>query len=502
MKKRVLCALCAAAILATGAMAGCSGGGQASTNDAPAASQADNSEQPKDDAESKAEDGGNTAAVTDGTLKGLKATKIGRVKVDASVVNFNEGAIIYQSSGGKFGVISLDGSKDTGAKYALADQLYSSDSSSYTIARTHDITNDNLNTAGLIDKNGEEIIEFKYATFERIGSRYVAAYTADKKTENKDEAILSISKYGTVSTYPDDEGTNFTGKIEIFDLKNKALLKGVTPKTKGTMYSYGQFVSYYDANDRRITVDAKGVEVTDGRTIFDNGAYVLEVNGKSAVYDTDENRLFNFDSKDFEVKYYYAPYYVGVTSDGQYVLLNDSGEKVSALFNQMPDSITADFVVIENKIFELDGTQLFEGYKSIYYDSVNKDAYYATNSSTEDIIFFTKDGNILFKGNTKTDNISANGFTMHQDKNYFNYKDKTFSIKGTIDCGSWLVAQEQGSVQDLIDTRTGEKVVDSYGRFTYTVDRGDKIRYVYAFNSINGQVSRGDFDVYTVATAE
>ena len=144
MKKRVLCALCAAAILATGAMAGCSGGGQASTNDAPAASQADNSEQPKDDAESKAEDGGNTAAVTDGTLKGLKATKIGRVKVDASVVNFNEGAIIYQSSGGKFGVISLDGSKDTGAKYALADQLYSSDSSSYTIARTHDITNDNL----------------------------------------------------------------------------------------------------------------------------------------------------------------------------------------------------------------------------------------------------------------------------------------------------------------------------------------------------------------------
>ena len=49
---------------------------------------------------------------------------------------------------------------------------------------------------------------------------------------------------------------------------------------------------------------------------------------------------------------------------------------------------------------------------------------------------------------------------------------------------------------------TGQALTDNYGSFGAVTDSHDGISYIYAFNSVNGQTSKGDFDVYTVSVGK
>jgi hypothetical protein len=54
-------------------------------------------------------------------------------------------------------------------------------------------------------------------------------------------------------------------------------------------------------------------------------------------------------------------------------------------------------------------------------------------------------------------------------------------------------------VRDLVEIRTGSKLLDtSYGRYETVVSNIGKTQYIYAFNSVNGQVSDGSFDIFSV----
>ncbi len=85
---------------------------------------------------------------------------------------------------------------------------------------------------------------------------------------------------------------------------------------------------------------------------------------------------------------------------------------------------------------------------------------------------------------------------------YFNYSTKTFSIEGS-ERGDWFISQMSGKVYNLIQTRTGEKIIDSsYGSYSIVDDQIDRKQYIIAVNSVNNNVSKGDFDIYQVDFTE
>ena len=104
MKKRVLCALFAAALLATSVMAGCSGG-EASANNTPSSSQADDSKNDASKAEDTESQASSLLSLGNGTLAALKATKVNSVSFEAKSVIRESAGFIYETDDGKFGVM-------------------------------------------------------------------------------------------------------------------------------------------------------------------------------------------------------------------------------------------------------------------------------------------------------------------------------------------------------------------------------------------------------------
>ena len=107
MNKQKLCALFAAVILAAGITSGCSDG----ANNKAASKSSAGKGQTKIEKSIVSE-------ITEGSLEALKATKISHVKIESENVEITASGIIYQGLDGKYGVISPDGSKNTGTVYA------------------------------------------------------------------------------------------------------------------------------------------------------------------------------------------------------------------------------------------------------------------------------------------------------------------------------------------------------------------------------------------------
>ena len=503
MKKRVLCALCAAAMLATGIMAGCSGEKKESTgnesSNSSSQAQNDQSSQQESKEEQKVDSG------SSGSFSALEATKLGEVNINADDVNPTPSGIIYQT-GDKYGVISFDGKKDTGAIYDYADEVRTETvDKGYIVVSDSKADDKNINTCGLVDKNGDQIIPCQYANISMLNDRYAKVITADKETKNKDEALVYYTDR-SFSISPEEGDLMYSGKWEIFDLKNKSLLNGATGTKPYSISAKGQFVIFNDDENNEVTMNSSGSKVTDGRMIMDNGSYVLEFNGKSAVYNSDEEKLFDFDAQEFSISRYEEPYYLCLKQDQNYnstsFLLNDKGETVSAEFKDL-SWITPDFVLSDEIVYTLDGTEVFKDrYTRLLFDKVNKDAYLASKDNLTTI--FDKKGNVLFSGENNNGEFKiGNNFNFYKgegsDNKYFNYTNKAFDIAGT-DVDSWLIKNGSGNVYDLFDARTGQKLIDSsYGSYTVKTDSANNVTYIYAFNSVNGNISEGSFDIYTIS---
>ena len=508
MKNRILCSLFAASLMATAALAGCSGGQAPAPAPASSAAPAESSAAPAEQSSQQSE-APQSQSQGDAVLGKLSASKIGSVKLDTNDVEFTGSGYIYQISG-KYGVVSLDGSKDTGTKYATAKEVDGSYSNKGFIAvRELSSDNKNINTCGLIDKNGNEAIPCKYAGIEMLNDRYAKVITADKETTNKDEALIYFTDK-MFSLSPDDGDTMYSGKWEVFDVTTKQLVKNASGTKPYTVSAKGQFVIFKDDNANSVTVDATGLTTNDGKKIYDDGSYMLEKNGKGEVYSTDDKLLFTYDENAYEVYQYKEPYYVARTTDANYkhtyFLLDNKGNTVSKEFSDDLYDVTPNFVLSNKRVYKLDGTQLStDEFSSLRVDKRYGDVYSASKSGHN--IIFDKNGTIILDCNSNIDK-DLNAFDFYAYKSggsgmqYFNYSTKTFSIDGN-ERGDWFISQMSGKVYNLIQTRTGEKIIDSsYGGYYVVEDKIERKQYIIALNSVKNNVSKGDFDIYQVNFTE
>ena len=228
---------------------------------------------------------------------------------------------------------------------------------------------------------------------------------------------------------------------------------------------------------------------------------MLEKNGASTVYDTDGNKLFDFSTKDYSISsfdYYYYTARSGDYPDIKYSLIDKTGKKVSADFDSSIYQVFPDFIALEDKVCSLDGKTVMTG-KYLRSDKVLKDAYYSYDDDKYTV--FDVKGNVLYEGANKDDDLTNNDFLISKksgnDRVYYNYASGAFDITASY-LGDWLVTKTEGQVTNLIDVRSGKVIAENYSR--YSLQNGDDgVRYVIAYNSVNGSTSNGNYDVFAIS---
>lgn len=426
---------------------------------------------------------------------GLKAEKIGSIERDS--VNTNSGvALTYRDENGKYGIMSLDGKKDTGAKYTVCDpiesyfQVSDADMTTFTDAAS-------LNCIGVVDASGNEIIPMKYASVNKINERYIRVCEVTEQTENKDEALVYYTDKMFSITASDDD-TFFKGKWYVYDMIAGKMLEGVTGTKPYNIYSNGDFIQYVTDAEEKITINHKGEKLPEDADLFENGMYALIENNAGVVYDSEGNKLFDyaldgFVPTDSEEEYILASKYDNDVR--KYVLLDATGKIVTGEFTDIPD-VYGELIHSGEKVYNFKGETIIEGtYKFVNFDEQIGQAWFLRND--KDYTLIKKDGTVLYQG-SEDDVTSFDPYSYFyikkkvDDKSmYYSLADKDFTLEGS-SFAPWLVqVTKPNYIYDIADFISGKTIISGYERYSYVAIPGSCI-YVYALKADGG------LDIYTV----
>ena len=427
--------------------------------------------------------------------EGLKAEKIGSIELDSVSTNSSAG-LTYRDENGKYGIMTLDGKKDTGAKYTVCEaigdyfQVMTVDANSVTDAAS-------LNCVGVVDATGKEIIPMKYASISKISDRYIRACEVTEQTTNKDEALVYYTD-DMFSLSAGDDDILFKGKWYVYDMVAGKMLEGVSGTNKYDIYAYGNFVKYVTDAEEQITVNEKGEKLPADADLFENGYYALVKDNAGAVYNSNHEKVFDyaldgFVPSDSEDEYILASKYDNDVR--KYVLMDTTGKVVSAEFTDMP-TVYGDLIHAGEKVYDFEGKVVIEGtFKNVYFEEQLGNAWFLKNDTEYTLI--KKDGTVLYQG-TEDDVTSFDPYSYFyikkkvDDKNmYYSLADKDFTLEGS-SLAPWLVQVTKPSyIYDVADAISGKTIISGYERYSYVAVPGSVI-YVYALKADGG------LDIYTV----
>lgn len=430
----------------------------------------------------------------DRLAEGLTAEKIGTIENDD--ISTSKVGIIYRDDNGMYGIMTLDGKNDTGAKYTECTPV--GDFFEVTTIKETSVDDiDSLNCFGVVDANGKEIIPMKYALVEKLNDRYIKVYEATEKTTNEDESLLNYNN-GAV---------RFKGKWYIYDMVSEKVLEGVYGTNKYETTTYGNLIEYVTDAEEIIIVNEKGEKVPEGaeygwgksKVYFNNGYYNLVKDNAGAVYNSNHEKLFDYALDGFipyknENDYIWARKY---DNGYTYVLMDTTGKTVSVEFTSVPD-VYGDLIFAEGKVYDFDGETVFEGsFNQIFFEKQFGDVYCLKNDKEYTLI--KKDGTVLYQG--AEDEViyfdMYNRFTIKkkvEDKNmYYSFADKDFTLEAKDYGGApWLVeVAKPNFIYDLADTISGKTIINGYKGYKY-INVPDEAIYVYA------KKADGGYDIYVV----
>lgn len=484
MKKTRLLSLVLALLTVLVTLAGCSGkeegGEKENAGTTTAAVGTDNKEEQKNNYEA--------------LPTALKAEKIGSISPDIVYTDSSAG-LRYQAENGKFGIITLDGKHDTGAKYVDCEAV-----GNYFQVTDTDVKNvtdvASLNCVGVVDAKGKEIIPMKYATVSKLNDRYFRVCEVTEQTTNEDEALVYFTD-NFVSLTATEGDILFKGKWYIYDMVAGKLLDGVTETNGYYIYAYGNFVKYITDEKEEVIVNDKGMKLPEGADLFINGCYALVKDNAGAVYNSDGKKMFDYNIAEF------VPY----ESDGEYILasktengtktyvvMDQKGNVVSSVLNDSPQ-IFGDLIYAGEKVYDFSGNAVVTGsVDRVYFDKQLENAWLL--KSDDGYTLIEKDGTVLYQGkNDDTTYVETSWFVISKKdgdkKMYYSLADKDFTIEGS-SFAPWLVkVVETNNLYSVVDTISGEKIISGYKNYYYVAVPGS-VTYVYAAKADGG------IDVYKV----
>lgn len=412
-------------------------------------------------------------------LQKLAAEQVGNTKRTNLITG--DGGVYYTDENKKYGVMSLDGQQDTGAKYTSCEvkgpyfAVSTKQPTSYT-----DIAA--LNAVGLIDGKGNTVVPFQYASFKVLNDRYVQVIQVTARTYSRDDALVHYSKNAFSFSAGDD--ALFKGKWSVYDVTTGSKVPGVSGTSAAPVTASGSYITYYtDAQERKV-VNGKGQALPDGAKAFDDGSYAVEEKS-GTVFGADGTVLFGYDLTGFTPSGSTGDYYIaGKYVDGKtnYVVMDKTGQVVSSEFTS---SITlyGDLILCDGKLYNFDGKTVIDGtYTSVTYDKLFGNAWLLRQDDRYTLL--NDEGTVLYQGRNKDDiSVSSSDFMASCKKGnesyYYSYKDQDYTIPG-YSFAPWIVqANNANSLYNLVDTISGEALLEGYKSYRYST-AGDTALFVYA----------------------
>lgn len=424
---------------------------------------------------------------------GLKVKKIGSIETDIFITGDN--GLIYRDDNGKYGIITLDGKKDTGAKYTACKSI-----GNYFLVRTDDGGNvenpASMNCMGVVDVTGKEIIPMKYASANEISDRYIYVCEVTEQTTDKQEALVYSSDSAFSINYSDGD-ILFKGKWYIYDMVSGKMLDGVSGTNSCNINVYGNFIRYETDTGKKITVNEKGEKLSEDADLFMNGYYALVKENAGAVYNSEHEKMFDYEIDSFVPcdstdEYIVASLYEN--GETKYVIMDTAGKVVSAEFSDRPD-VYGKLVKAGEKIYDFEGNMVIEGtFQVVHYEKQFGDVWFLKNDKEWTMI--DKDGTVLYQGieddvtSVYTDRYSIEK-KVDDKRMYYSFADKDFVIEGS-SCAPWLVSVSRPNrIYDMVDVISGKSIISGYNSYSNVVTSDGTI-YVYALKAGGGH------DIYTV----
>ena len=426
----------------------------------------------------------------------LKAEKIGTVKHDKA--SFYKGGVIYQE-GDMLGVTSFDGSSDTGAVFAACNS-----EGNYFVVSKKLAENENdfegLNSDALIDSSGNVILDYSYAAFEVLNERFAVAFSVTERTDSKDEALVYISSKSSIITpiAPQDDDFLYKGEWKIFDLTTGKEVPGAKGTNAYVKSAKGNFVTFIDDADNRVTVNYKGEPAPEQATLFSNGSYLLAEGNEYVCYDTDGKELFKVGNTDYRPWSYENGYYSAsktVNNETVYALMDETGKILSEGYGKTP-YVYGSLITVDEKVYTLDGKPFSDKeVQGIVVDEVFGNGY-ILRYDDDCYVFVDNDGKVIaeFKENDDI-NVYTSDFAVSNKKDndyyYYSFKDKDYTIDGH-STRNWIVSvDEADDTESVICTLDNSKLIKGYSTYNMFVS-GDNNLYVFAVNA------DGTKDVYQI----
>ncbi len=407
-----------------------------------------------------------------------------------------EGGVYYRdSTTQKYGILSFDGSQDTGAIY---DYCASRGKYFEVITTLPDAaaTPAAMNCVGLVDSYGQTIVEERYAAYTVLNKRFVQVYQATEQTDDEDEALIFASndQFGFVA---DDDDTYYKGNWYVIDLISGKKLSGATGTNNLVVTASGNYVTYYTDEEEKVVVNNNGEALPENAVLFSDGSYLSE----NAVYDTTGNKLFDCDPEDFVPAGVTGDYYYArktVDYEAIYVIMGKDGTVLSAEFSSMPN-VCGDYVRCDGTVTDFEGNEVAEEseFDSLKQDPFTKLVYIATND--DEYIMFDHEGNILHSAEIDDDhNIDtyttflpyekSEGVNGFDNTMYYCLKDDAYTLDGNT-LAPFLIRTDSLGTYDVVDAVSGEVIIEGYD--SYSAKTINSITYVYA-------KAGGTTDIYTV----
>jgi hypothetical protein len=342
-----------------------------------------------------------------------------------------------------------------------------------------------MNTAGVVDAQGNVLVPFEYASVVAIDDRFVMAAELTGYTDDKDKSVTSRNG-------ADGEKTYYTGNWYLYDLTTGKRIPNATGTRNYAAYSYGgQYLKYVTDDKVQHVVTPEGVPLPAEAVHLNNGYYLIEA--ENALYNGAGTKLFTYDPSGYipckseDVSGYIL---AQKTADGTttYVLMDEKGVVLTAPLPAQP-KVYGDVLLAGKKVYNSRGELLIEGeFTSMYNDPVTKQCWLLSSSATKEKVLMDRNGKVLYRSADEDVKFIVNHFSLYkkvgEDQYPYVIAQSAFPQKAT-PIAPWLlrVTAEDGTVA-LIDAISGNVLLSGYTAYSTAMIDGNKL-YVYATNADN-----------------
>lgn len=408
----------------------------------------------------------------------LKAQKLGTLSRETTATDGG----LYYKDGDKYGIMTLDGRVDSGAVYVMCQPKGAYFIVAKELGDPADVTS--ANVVGLVDATGREVIPLQYASVELMGERFARVAELTGRTEKEEEKLTQFSD--------GDETVLCKGNWYLYDLNTGEPVPGATGTKPYISFDCGGYVKYVLDDKTVVVATPDGTALPEEPVHLKNGHYA--VTSQNTVYDSDGNKKFTYDPDGYvPVDSEDVSGYIIAEKQGKYVLLDQTGQVVSAVFDHKPVQYGELFHVGESLV-TLDGTAVVEsGCQRAFWEPLYGQCWAVNDGVTTKVV--DKTGHVLYENKVKGSLVDTAQMLCYQsgeDKRYYySVKDKGFTVSGT-GLAPFLVKKPKGeSHYDVVNVLTGETLLSGYTDYKVS-DAGNTILYVYA------KSAEGIVDVYAV----